>query len=150
MFDAKLLKDLEFLTEFSHTGSLEVYHALLNKYCPKSRHFSYAGMLCRCQLAALDHNAGAGLSQAIKKDGTRRYNVVYTKQSKMWVAKPIKTHKNKQYALEMVDRAVDMCAGKISVPPLKVPSLPPNIASTPRPVKSTVIESHRSRFKSSN
>lgn len=146
VLDKKLLNDLPYLTEFSHTGNLEVYHALLNKYCPKNRHFSYTGMVCRCQLAALDHNAGASLQQAVTKNGQRRYNVVFTKQGKAWVAKPIKAHKNKQYVQDMVDRVIEVCANKIEVPLPDIPALPPNIASTPRPDKSSVIESHRSRF----
>jgi len=30
-----LLKDIRQLNEFCHTGSLEVYHSLMAKYCPK-------------------------------------------------------------------------------------------------------------------
>ena len=51
VFMPSLLRDLQYLTDFSHTGSLEVYHALVNKYCPKIRHFSNAGMVRRTQLA---------------------------------------------------------------------------------------------------
>ena len=93
--DKKLINDLQYLTEFSHTGGLEVYHALLGKYCPKNQHFSYLGMQCRSQLAALDFNAGAGLQQARTHDGQPRFNIAFSKQSKQWVAKPIKEHKNK-------------------------------------------------------
>ena len=54
--DTTLLKDIKKLTGFHHTGSLEVFHSLLLKYCPKRQHFSYVGMQARIELAILDHN----------------------------------------------------------------------------------------------
>ena len=51
ILDPKILSDLSYLTKFYHTGVLEVYHSLYNKWAPKRQHFSYAGMLARCQLA---------------------------------------------------------------------------------------------------
>ena len=44
------------LSGFHHTGSLEVSHSLLLKYCPKRQHFSYVGMQAHIELAILDHN----------------------------------------------------------------------------------------------
>ena len=146
ILDPELLNDLKYLTKFSHTGSLEVYHALLKKYCPKNRAFSYEGMLARCQLGALDFNAGAGLEQARTKDGKKRYNIAFTKQGKDWVAKPIKAPKNKGYVLDMVNRVVELCATNTELEVPTIPVLPPNIASTPRPYKAVVIAKHRSRF----
>ena len=32
-----LLGDLKHLTNFNHTGTLEVYHSVYNKYCPKQQ-----------------------------------------------------------------------------------------------------------------
>ena len=43
--DKTILKDKVHLTQFSRTGVLEVYHSLLNKWAPKSTHFSYKGMV---------------------------------------------------------------------------------------------------------
>ena len=67
VFDKKLLTDFVHLVKFSHTGKLEVYHAIVNQYWPKRQHFSYRGMICSTQLAALDHTAGAFLKQAKTK-----------------------------------------------------------------------------------
>ena len=39
VFDKTILKDMAHLTKFSHTGVLEVYHSVLNKWAPKSTHF---------------------------------------------------------------------------------------------------------------
>ena len=146
----RLLKDLKYLTNFDHTGSTEVYNALLNKYCPKSTHFSHEGMIARCQLAALDHNAGASLPQATTKMGVARWNVAFPKHSKNWVVKPIKAAKSKTHVFAMVDRVVHVVTeGEESVR-AQIPSLPPNIASTPKPNKSSIIDSHRSRFHQSD
>lgn len=60
VLNERILKDLGKLTDFSHTGGLEVYHSLMLKYCPKRQHFSYKGMVARTQLAALDNNRNTG------------------------------------------------------------------------------------------
>ena len=39
--DETILKDMVQLTKFSHTGILEVYHSVLNRWARKSTHFSY-------------------------------------------------------------------------------------------------------------
>ena len=57
--DVKLLADMEYLTQFKHTGNLEVYHSVINKYSPKRLHFSLYGMIARTQLAVMDFNSGA-------------------------------------------------------------------------------------------
>ena len=43
----RLLNDLKYLTDLNHTGTLEVYHSLYNKYSPKRLHFSYQSMIAR-------------------------------------------------------------------------------------------------------
>ena len=65
-----LLRDIEKLSGFHHTGSLEVFHSLLLKYCPKRQHFSYVEMQARIELAILDHNYNVQQKQATTKDGT--------------------------------------------------------------------------------
>ena len=44
VLNKNFLKDIEKLTEFHHTGELDVYHSLLFKYVPKRLHYSYKGM----------------------------------------------------------------------------------------------------------
>ena len=67
-----LLRDMKKLSGFHHTGSLEVFHSLLLKYCPKRQHFSYVGMQAdaRIELAILDHNYNTQQKQATTKNGT--------------------------------------------------------------------------------
>ena len=56
----RLIKDLKYLCDFNHTGTLEIYHFLYNKHCPKRLSFSYEGMVARSQLT---HNSSIGLKQ---------------------------------------------------------------------------------------
>jgi hypothetical protein len=41
----KLLKDVEHLSGFCHTGALETYHSMMTKYMPKRVHYRYEGIL---------------------------------------------------------------------------------------------------------
>ena len=70
--NTRLLKNMEKLPEFHHTGALEVFHSLMLKYLPKRKHFTYSGVLARTQLAALDHNHNCSRAQAVVKSGTRK------------------------------------------------------------------------------
>ena len=107
-----LLRDIKKLDGFHHTGSLEVFHSLLLKYCPKRQHFSYDGMQARIELAILDHNYNTQRHQAVTKSGLfhyyalstillniflfigkDRFKIVFPKGRKAWVAKPILENK---------------------------------------------------------
>ena len=92
-----LLSDLKYLRNFNHTGSLEVYHSLYNKYCPKSLHFSYEGMIARSQLAVLDFNSGVGLGQAETSQGKLQYKQQFSRVTQTWVVKKITGKKNRLY-----------------------------------------------------
>ena len=90
IFNKATLIDLKHVTKFSHTGALEVYHSLYNKWMPKSHHFSFSGMLARSQLAAIDFNLSCDFPQAKTMDGEDRYNVSFSKFTNKWTSKPIK------------------------------------------------------------
>ena len=81
---------MKHLTQFSHTGTLEIYHALYNDWTPKSQNFSYLGIVMRRQLPVLDFNSSSGLEQARTKSGKKKYNVGFSKITKTWSSKPIK------------------------------------------------------------
>ena len=106
VLDPKLLEDMKHLTKFCHTGSLEVYHSLYNKYMPKRQHFSYKGMTARTMLAAFDNNKHSGRQQAtVQKGSTKgdlRFNVVHPKGRDGWVAKPLYERKNYGYVQDMM------------------------------------------------
>lgn len=59
-----LLKDIRQL-RVCHMGSLEVYHSLMTKYCPKRQEFDLEQMSARVTLAVLDHNHNTERQQRI-------------------------------------------------------------------------------------
>ena len=89
-----ILKDPSYLTKFSHTGTLEVYHSIYNRCLTKSIHFSFHGAIARTQLAILDFHSGSNLNQATTKEGKKRYNTSFSKMTATWSAKPIKKKKS--------------------------------------------------------
>ena len=101
--DKNLLKDSHYLSDFSHTGNLEVYHSLCNKFCPKQLCFSMHGMISRTMIAALDHNCSVNLSHATTSDGTLRYKQIFSKISGGWRIKKIKCAKEKHYVQDLLE-----------------------------------------------
>ena len=110
VLNTKLLKDLAKLTNFCHTGKLDVFHSMMLKYCSKREHFSYQGMIARTQLAVLDNNANSARNQAQIKSGKQageaRYKMCFPKANKRWVAKPINEHKSYQYLSVLLHEVV--------------------------------------------
>ena len=45
------------MSVFNHTGNLEVYYSVLLKYCEKSSHSSYEGMIARTELTAFSKSS---------------------------------------------------------------------------------------------
>ena len=79
VLDKNLLGAFEYLTSFNHTDTLEVYHSLYNKLCPKCLHFSYSGMIARSQLAVPDHNSGIDAVQSETKTEDKRVKLQFSK-----------------------------------------------------------------------
>jgi len=146
VLDKTILKDLVHLTKFSHTGILEVYHSVINKWAPKSTHFSYKGMVARCKLAAMDFNQGQGLQQAKTMQGDERYNVCFSKITKTWSAKPIKETKSLALFSNFVDQTVDAVLEGKKFKDLPTSNLPRNIAPIEKPDKLVVLRNQKSRF----
>ena len=69
VLEKTILKDMVQLTKFSHTGILEVYHSVLNKWASKSTHFSNKGMVAPCNLGTIDFNQGETFELAKTKSG---------------------------------------------------------------------------------
>ena len=158
VLNKKFLKDIGKLTEFHHTGELEVYHSLLLKYIPKRLHFSYKGMVARTQLAVLDHNTNTGREQAkiTKGDnkGQKKYKLVFPKGQKKWVAKPIKTGKSFSFVEDLMEAVVSIkndtdekdTSDSDDEDTTWAPCIPNNIAPIPRPSREEVIAAHRTRM----
>ena len=104
-------------------------------------------MVTRSQLGVMDFNSGNNLLQAKIKGGQGKYNLGYSKITKLWSSKPIKVKKDKTHYFEMIDRTVEVIKNKIQLPLPKLPeNLPKNIAPTERPNKKIVIETEKSKF----
>jgi len=146
----KLLKDLANLTDFCHTGGLEVYHSMILKYCPEGEHFSYKGMVARTQLAAIDNNHNTGRKQAVIQRGERvgeaRYRPCFPKMHRRWVVKPVLEKKSYAFLPELQKKVLGMCDGTEDPLEPTAVDLPPNIASEPALGKQDLIKKHRSRF----
>ena len=86
----KGLEDLSYLTRFCHTGVLEIYHSMYNKWVLKRQHFPYLGVLARSQLAIIDFNEGSNLEQATTEKGEKRYNEQFSKITKSYLHRMVK------------------------------------------------------------
>ena len=150
VLEKKLMKDLRKITEFCHTGDLEVYHSMLLKYCPKRQHFSHKGMVARTQLTALDNNANCGRKQATVSVGDKqsklRYRADYKKAQKQWVARPIYEKKSYAHVTELMNNLVKLCQSSDTTAMDEEVVLPKNIAPMPAPDKEKLIAEHRSRL----
>ena len=146
VLDKSLLSDLKYLANFKHTGVLEVFHSLYNKYCPKRLHFSYRGMIARLQLAILDFNSGVGLNQATTSNQQLRYKQQFSKVTQSWVIKKIKLPKDKVYMDHLLDEIKYMQETRDKYPTPKLNNVPSNIALTEKPDKTDSIENMKSRF----
>ncbi|XP_071851737.1 uncharacterized protein [Apostichopus japonicus] len=150
VMDKRLLKDIRFLNRSCHTGSQEVFHGAMLKYCPKRQEFDFPNMLARTQLAIIDHNENSGRQQAVvrkgHKKGQKRYNVVFSKASKKWVIKPIYEAKEYSFIYDLLMNAVAMKIGHLHVLPPVKKDLPQNIARVPKPSKAELVNTLKARF----
>ena len=110
VLNTKLLKDLAKLTDFCHTGKLEVYHSMMLKYCSKREHYAHRGMVARTQFAALDNNANTGRSQALVQSGEHageaRYKLCFPKANKESVVKPISEPKSYSFLTGLLTEVI--------------------------------------------
>ena len=134
------------LARFSYTGSLEVYHSLLNKWVPNSTHFSYEGMIIQTQPAAVDFNLGNDLEQKTTKMGKECFDTAFSKITNHWSAKPIKVAKNREKFHDMVTRSVEVAKMGLHLERAMLPVLPQNIASKRKPEKEKIISKQETRF----
>ena len=140
-----LLGDLKYLASFNHTGNLEVFHSLYNKYCPKRLHFGLHGMIARSQLAILDFNAGANVGQAQTKDGRLRYKQSYSKVTQNWVVKKIAAGKSRNYIQDLFEHTIDRNTEFENNLP-QIGDISKNIAPVEKPDKEEAVQSMRTRF----
>ena len=144
VLDKRLTKDIRHLSEFCHTGSLEVYHSLMTKYVPKRQEFDYDQMNARTALAVIDHNMSRDRIQLTNRKGEKMFKIVCTKANSQWVVKPRYESKKYDWVLAMMKKLVDEKQER-TLSPVRVTKMG-NIAPTPAPPKSQLIGSLLSRF----
>jgi hypothetical protein len=69
------LKDLNYMTEFQHTGTNEAINSLHNVYLRKSTYFPHPQNVVRGCLTAIDHNSNVDRDAALGDDGEQIYRV---------------------------------------------------------------------------
>lgn len=151
-----LLRDIRLLSQFCHTGMLEVFHSMLLKYAPKRQEFSYPQMQARLQLAAIDHNRNVYREQAVVQyprrgsapRGAPRYSTKWSKATAQWVVTPIKVPKSYDFATEILEAVVGRREAGEMLPLVPVPEhIPRNIAPHQMPgTKEDLVNAHRTRF----
>lgn len=136
---------MQWLTLFKHTGMLEVFNGLVNKYCPKREHFSFLGMMARHQLAILDNNKNVDRKQARTKSGEKKFKYQSSKVTKQWSAKPVPEKKDMSHLRQIINEVCEVRRSCKILPTPDLPQLPSNIAPTPMPSKEK-LRNLRSRF----
>lgn len=114
--DPRLLKYLEHLSGFYHTGEVEVFHSMVLKYRSK-RFFYLDAMVARTQLAAMDHNTNISRLQAeiskpkAESEETLRFHCGFSKAKKDWVVRKIYRATSQDFVKDIISDAVDYAAG---------------------------------------
>ena len=136
----KILADIKYLSKICHTENLEVFHSVLNKYCPRTLHFKLEGMIARTQLAVLDYNCGSNNTQATTKDGKRRYKQIFSKVTQNWVVKKISQPKDREYIHELLIYTLEASPDTTGDKLPRIGSIPLSIAPIEKPDKEEAIE----------
>jgi len=151
-YNGTRIADLEMMVDFVHTGDLEVYNSLHNKYCPKQYFYSHKTMMARTACCALDHNTNTDRGQAMTKDGVPRFDLVKQRHGKKYFAKMVKTDKDHSWR-EMVVRLLIQCLKDGTRPVDMMPSLGEELSvrtKIVKPNKSEAVELHQSRLARHN
>lgn len=144
--EKRLLAALPHLTEFCHTGHLEVFHNVVLKYCPKRLHFPYDGMKTRLMIAALQWNLQHAQDQP---EVSVHYDVVYSKRRKTWVVRKRSERFPLLHVEPLMTRVMEVFQRKIALPPVCRPAdLPNHVAKKPKPSFEDAFASFTSRFDS--
>ena len=120
-----------------HTGGLERFRSLNNKYSSRKQSFSHKGMIVRTELALLDHNNNLEREKVTTTDGIPRFN----KRTHHWVAKLINVSKCHGWRIEHTRQTVEHRQSSLEdVEDITLPDdIPRNIALDERPPKDLVF-----------
>ncbi|XP_063077476.1 uncharacterized protein LOC134467554 [Engraulis encrasicolus] len=145
--DKRLLKDLQQLTHFKHTGALEVFHSAMLNYLPKRLHFQYESMVARTKLAVMDNNFNVGREQAVTAEGAPRFSQEFKKHSKDWIVRKIYEPTSQAFTTALIEDVLERREKKEASEDQTHFKRPQNIASKPKPPKEDAIKKHQSRFQ---
>ena len=113
VLNKKLLKDIEKLTEFCHTGNLNFIILSTSHTVQSMSTFLTKAWWPHAQLTALDHNANSERKQVVAKcggyAGEARYKVSFPKAQKHWVVKPIKEKKSYEHVKVLMENVKTAC-----------------------------------------
>ncbi|VDI27339.1 Hypothetical predicted protein [Mytilus galloprovincialis] len=144
-----ILRDIRHLDRFCHTGSLETYHSMMLKYCPKRLEFDYPSMVARTQLAVVDNNVNIGRKQKTGANGMLSFTTRCPKSTGRWTARKVYEKKEYDFKTDILHSAIknqQEGTKKKTLHQLKSLTLPRNISKDPTPCKEDLVDSHRSRF----
>ncbi|XP_069820658.1 uncharacterized protein [Dendropsophus ebraccatus] len=86
VMNPKVLKDLEHLSQFLHTGEIDVYHHFVSKYRPKRVYLKRHALDTHIKLAALAHNANVHRNRA-------KANSIWHEKAAIGTLRPVSTKK---------------------------------------------------------
>jgi hypothetical protein len=142
------MDDLDMMVDFTHTGDLECFNALLNKYAPKRFFYSNESMLARTACAALDHNYNTDRPQAKTSAGDLKFDLIKQRHGKKFYAKPIKEAKDHSWR-ELIVRFVVECVASNTRPIVTLPVLSGEESvrvQINKPPKEEAVAAHKSRL----
>ena len=142
-----LLKYFKHVSAFRHTGQLEVYHSLINKFYPKRLSFSYLGMITRTKLAVLDHNCRTNRNYTVFSNGEIPHKVSYANVTNQWVANKMRVPKEKQYLSDLLNEVLQIVCNAVKAELLHFPETPSNIAPVQNLGKEIAVQKMLSRFR---
>ncbi|KAE8620449.1 hypothetical protein XENTR_v10010257 [Xenopus tropicalis] len=136
IMDPLLLRDLRKVGKFCHTGELENFRGKLIKYRPKCLSFNRDSAIARTCLGVLAHNRNVHRQEVVKKMAS--------------LAKPIYDAVVDDHLFDILSDSIDILTGKLTHRwPSETKSVPKNIATSDRPIKSEVIANHVFQFSHS-
>lgn len=111
------LRDIERLTLFCHTGSLEIFHSAALKYKPKRNHFFIDAMVARTQLSILEHNSnlqdtGSGQSNS-GRTKTEGYSGRYSTARGQWVLRVVYEARRQDFVYNIYNHIFSALQGQL-------------------------------------
>ena len=147
--DMSRLNDLGMMTGFHHTGAIENFNSLRNKYAGKAYVYSYSGMIARTALAVIDHNSNVNRPQAVRKDGEPRTRSECDRGGTKWYSREVLVAKDTSWMDEIAKETI-LCVESRTIPNVELPGLeniPVNQSKVVKPEKSVLVAKHQTRLK---